>query len=117
MKFAVDAQLPRRLALWLAGRGQDAIHTLDLPGGNATSDSELTRFADADGRVVVTKDADFVNSFLLRGSPRKLLLISAGNLGNDALLALFATHWVLVESFLLAGSFVELSDRAVILHQ
>jgi predicted nuclease of predicted toxin-antitoxin system len=28
MKFLVDAQLPRRLAKWLAGQGCDALHTL-----------------------------------------------------------------------------------------
>ena len=31
---------------------------------------------------MVTKDADFVNSFLLFGRPAKLLLISAGNISN-----------------------------------
>jgi len=30
VKFLVDAQLPRRLALWLQQRGHDVIHTLDL---------------------------------------------------------------------------------------
>ena len=35
MKFLVDAQLPRRLCAVLAGRGHDAIHTLDLPDSNA----------------------------------------------------------------------------------
>jgi predicted nuclease of predicted toxin-antitoxin system len=31
MKFIVDAQLPRKLALWLQSQGFDALHTLDLP--------------------------------------------------------------------------------------
>ena len=30
MKFLGDAQLPRRLALWLQQRGHDVIHTLEL---------------------------------------------------------------------------------------
>jgi predicted nuclease of predicted toxin-antitoxin system len=38
MKFIVDAQLPRRLALELAHAGHDAIHTLSLDRGNRTSD-------------------------------------------------------------------------------
>ena len=38
MKFIVDAQLPRRLALRLTAAGQDAIHTLDLPKGNRTTE-------------------------------------------------------------------------------
>jgi predicted nuclease of predicted toxin-antitoxin system len=39
--------------------------------------------------VVVTKDSDFVNSFLLSRRPRKLLLVSTGNIGNAELEALF----------------------------
>jgi predicted nuclease of predicted toxin-antitoxin system len=30
VKFLVDAQLPRRLALWLQQRGHDVIHTLGV---------------------------------------------------------------------------------------
>ncbi len=37
MKFIVDAQLPRRLALELAAAGHDAVHTLDLAKDNRTS--------------------------------------------------------------------------------
>jgi predicted nuclease of predicted toxin-antitoxin system len=35
MRYLVDAQLPRRLALRLRDAGYDALHTLDLPDGNA----------------------------------------------------------------------------------
>jgi len=41
MRFLVDAQLPRRLSDWLNKQGHDAIHTLDLPRANRTSDDEL----------------------------------------------------------------------------
>jgi len=41
MKFLVDAQLPRRLVKRFREAGFDAIHTLDLPMGNRTSDAEI----------------------------------------------------------------------------
>lgn len=41
MKFLVDAQLPRRLVLRLREAGHDAVHTLDLPDGNQTSDAQV----------------------------------------------------------------------------
>lgn len=88
MKLLVDAQLPRRLAGWLAAAGHDAVHTLDLSDGNRTSDEQLNDVADRDGRVVVTKDADFVETHLLHGRPAKLLLISTGNITNQNLEAL-----------------------------
>ena len=67
------------------------MHTSELPNGNATSDSEINRVADADDRVVVTKDRDFRDSHLLRGTPRHLLVVTTGNITNDNLLALFST--------------------------
>ncbi|MCB1127210.1 MAG: DUF5615 family PIN-like protein [Verrucomicrobiae bacterium] len=44
MRFLVDAQLPRRLAVWLQERGHEAIHTLDLAQQNRTADSSLLAF-------------------------------------------------------------------------
>jgi predicted nuclease of predicted toxin-antitoxin system len=64
MKFIVDAQLPRRLAKFLQSLGYDAIHTLDLPQQNATPDSSINGISIAEERIVITKDADFVDSFL-----------------------------------------------------
>lgn len=85
MKFVVDAQLPGRLARQLTAAGHDAVHTLDLPKGNRTPDPDISSFAILEKRTVITKDQDFVTQFLLRGAPPKLLLVSTGNISNDAL--------------------------------
>jgi predicted nuclease of predicted toxin-antitoxin system len=82
MNFLVDAQLPRRMTGWLIAAGCDALHTLDLPDGNRTTDEQINDVADREQRVVVSKDADFVDGHLLRGRPAKLLLISTGNISN-----------------------------------
>jgi predicted nuclease of predicted toxin-antitoxin system len=88
MNFLVDAQLPRRMTAWLSAAGCDAVHTLDLPGGNRTPDEQINDVADREQRVVVTRDADFVDSHVLRGCPSKLLLVSTGNISNRDLEAL-----------------------------
>ena len=88
MKFLIDAQLPRRIASWLNGAGCDAIHTLELPDGNLTTDAQVIETADRDERAIVTKDSDFVDSHLLQGRPAKMLLISTGNITNRDLEAL-----------------------------
>lgn len=85
MKFLVDAQLPHRMTGWLTTAGHDAVHTLDLPDGNRTTDTAIITCADGEQRIVVTKDADFVNSHLLQGKPAKLLLVSTGNMSNREL--------------------------------
>jgi predicted nuclease of predicted toxin-antitoxin system len=79
MKFLIDAQLPRRLALRLHALGHDALHTLDLPLANRTPDDAINALSLLAHRIVITKDADFVNSFLLSRKPWKLLLIATGN--------------------------------------
>ena len=96
--------------------GLDALHTLDLPGGNRTKDSEMNALSLDEKRIVVTKDADFVQSFLLQGRPHKLLLVSTGNINNNDLLTLFEAKLTpMVESFETVD-FVELTREFLILH-
>jgi predicted nuclease of predicted toxin-antitoxin system len=116
MRFLVDAQLPRRVASWLGSHGHDAIHTLDLPTGNRTTDEAILDFADRYQRIVVTKDADFVDSFLLRHRPEKLLLISTGNITNTDLERLLTSNLTSIVVALETADYVELSRTAVIVH-
>ena len=90
MKFLIDAQLPQRMIDWLRIADCDAVHTRLLRAGNRTTDEQVMEVADREQRVVVTKDADFVNSHLLDGRPAKLLLVSTGNISNRELEALTA---------------------------
>jgi predicted nuclease of predicted toxin-antitoxin system len=91
VRFLVDAQLPARLATLLNKRGHEPIHTTSLPTGNRSTDQQICAIADAQDRIVVTKDADFRNSHLLSSSPRRLLIVTTGNSANDALLECLLT--------------------------
>jgi predicted nuclease of predicted toxin-antitoxin system len=88
MKFLIDAQLARRLVAHLRQAGPEAIHTLDLPDGNRTTDRTINELSIKEQYLVVTKDSDFVESFLLSREPWKLLLVSTGNISNARLEAL-----------------------------
>lgn len=116
MRFLIDAQLPRRLAYRLRDQGFDALHTLDLPAGNTTSDAALIALAQQEQRIIVTKDADFVNSFLLYRQPERLLLVSTGNIANIELEKLFVGHLSSMADAFTASEFVELSRSALIIH-
>ena len=116
MNFVIDAQLPRRLALHLRSAGHDAIHTLDLPGGNRTTDREILALADREDRVVVTKDADFVTSFVVAQQPRRLLLISTGNITNAALEALILPNLPAIIHALRTHDFVEVTRTVLVIH-
>jgi predicted nuclease of predicted toxin-antitoxin system len=117
MRFIVDAQLPRRLARWLAARGHDPLHTLDLARGNRTPDLAIIELACREDRIVLTKDADFVNSHLLLGRPPRLLLIATGNLGNLDLERLLARNIQALEIALEAHAFVELDLETLVVHE
>ena len=116
MKFLVDAQLPRRLARQLAAMGHDALHTLDLPAGNRTSDMDILEHAGRQGRIVVSKDSDFVTAHVLRGEPGKLLLISTGNIANDELEAIIIANVAAITNALEQYSFVELTRLSLLIH-
>lgn len=116
-RFLVDAQLPYRLVLALRQLGQDVVHTRELPNGNRTTDTEINLISLEQARVVVTKDADFVESFLLQGAPHKLLLISTGNIDNEGLLRLILASAAEISSLFETYSYLELSRETVVAHQ
>lgn len=116
MKFLIDAQLPRRLAHELTQAGFEATHTLDLPDGNRTTDQALINLSITQQAVLVTKDSDFVQSFLLRHEPQKLLLISTGNIGNDELITLFEDNITKLVDAFETFDFVELNRVNLICH-
>lgn len=66
--------------------------------------------------MVVTKDSDFVTSHLLHGSPKKLLLVSTGNISNNELLQLVKANLPAIEAVLCGHSFVELTRSALTIH-
>lgn len=96
--------------------GHDVIHTSQMPNGNRTTDTELLAAADAEERVVITKDRDFRNSHLLRQTPRQLLIVATGNISNDALLSLFDQHLDAVVAALQEVRFIELGPDSLVVH-
>lgn len=116
MKFLVDAQLPRRLAQRLREAGHDALHTLDLPLGNRTADTFISDLSAREHYVVVTKDSDFVNSFILNRRPYKLLLISTGNIRNAELEVLFLLNLEKMAEGFDSFDYIELNQRVLIFH-
>jgi predicted nuclease of predicted toxin-antitoxin system len=114
VKFLVDAQLPRKVAGWLVANGCDAVHTLDMPDGNRTTDQQVIATAEREFRIVVTKDADFVDSHLLQARPAKLLLISTGNISNQELEALMLPLLPILVREFQTQSFLELGRTGLV---
>jgi len=116
VKFLVDAQLPRKLALFLTECGHDAIHTLDLPRSNRTPDEVINEISLQEHRVVISKDSDFVDTFLLFDEPWKLLLVSTGNISNRDLNSLFKNNVDRIAGQFDQFDFIEINQSGLVFH-
>ena len=97
MKFIIDTQLPPRLAKFLAGKGFDAIHTTRFRNGHLLDDEAIRLIAKTEGRIIVSKDVDFFDRYLVKGAPPQVLLLRLGNMSNSDLLARFDAHLRLIQ--------------------
>lgn len=118
MKFVVDAQLPIRLKSWMISKGFDVVHAIDLPNKEFSTDREISSFADAEQRIVITKDSDFYKSHIIKQEPKRLFFITTGNINNNQLIALLELNMEVVSQRFLEGKIViELNNESVIVHQ
>jgi predicted nuclease of predicted toxin-antitoxin system len=87
MRFLLDAQLPRSLALRTAGTGHVAFHMTEcLP--NDASDSDVAFQANRLDAVLVSKDEDFVDLSIRGVLQTPFLWIRSGNMTTPRLWAL-----------------------------
>ena len=116
MKFIVDAQLPKSLSDLLNYRGFDSLHTLELQDKNSTSDKVITEIAIDQKRIVITKDNDFLESFLLNSKPEKLIVVRTGNIPNAVLLKIFDNNLELIKSMISRSNLIEITRNEIAEH-
>ena len=114
MKFIIDAQLPYQMALFIQRKGFDVIHTNDLPDRERTSDDYFRAISLQESRIVVTKDFDFVDSFMLKSIPEKLLLISTGNIKNKRLFYLLEQNLDKILDMFKSSNLIEMNNTSII---
>lgn len=117
MKFLVDAQLPRQLAVWLNYKGLDALHTLDLPYQNETEDDQIKAIAEKENRIVISKDRDFLDAHILKNEPQKLILVKTGNSSNEDLMKIFDINLPVILELITNNNLVEIGRQEIISHR
>ena len=78
MKLLFDANLSFRLVEQLNDLYPDSIHVRKI-ALEKSSDQDIWDYAHNNGYTVVTKDADFHEYTIVRGSPPKVIWIRRGN--------------------------------------
>ena len=92
MNFLVDAQLPPALARWITSQGHRATHVFDI-GLQTADDPLIWGRARRENTVIISKDEDFVDHWLLSAEPVQLVWIRKGNCSNRALLDWLEPLW------------------------
>ena len=97
MKFLCDVHISFKLVKALSDLGHEAIHVNAILDKWFTKDAEISKFADANDCILITKDADFRNAFYLNNTPKKLLKINFGNLPNTKMTELVLANMTFIE--------------------
>jgi predicted nuclease of predicted toxin-antitoxin system len=105
--------LPKALSELIKRKGFDSIHTKELPLKNLTPDAGIIIISKAEDRIVITKDSDFYNSFILKREPSKVVFVRVGNLKLSKLIDLFENNFESLISNLKVGSMGEVTYSGV----
>jgi predicted nuclease of predicted toxin-antitoxin system len=92
MKFLCDVHISYRLVKHLRTLGFTVIHVNEILNNWFTSDNMISKFADENDLIVITKDSDFRNSFYIKKSPKKLIKINLGNISNELLIQIITDN-------------------------
>ena len=105
MKFVRDVNIAIRIAKFLVTQGAETIHVNQLPKKWHTADAVIREIADAQDLIVISKDSDFRDSFLLRRTPKKLVHVCLGNAATEDIIDLLRRDWLLLKDYAVAETF------------
>jgi len=92
MKFLCDVHISIKLSKRIQELGFQAEHVNNILDKWNTKDEDICKYADQKGYILISKDQDFRNSYLLKRSPKKLIKINLGNISNAELIEIIEKH-------------------------
>jgi predicted nuclease of predicted toxin-antitoxin system len=98
MKFLCDVHISIRLSKSIEEMGFPSQHVNTILDKWLTKDEAIASYADENNLILITKDQDFRNSFLLHRVPKKLVKINLGNISNDELVEMFLMQLASLEA-------------------
>lgn len=93
------------------------MHTLELPNANDTIHNDILKYCKAENRVVITKDNDFLESFLINNNPQKLIIVRTGNIMNAELHELFNINFEYLYNSISENNLIEINKTEIIIHK
>lgn len=89
MKFLCDVHISIQFVKHLNNMGFECVHDDTILDKWFTTDGAIATCSDSKNFVLIAKDLDFKNSFLINKTPRRLIKINLGNISNTLLFELF----------------------------
>lgn len=97
MKFLCDVHIPYKLVKAINNVGYECIHINNILDKWFTKDKVISKYADENDFIIMSKDSDFRNNFFINNTPKKLLKINLGNISNEILINLISKNIDFIE--------------------
>ncbi|WP_162344344.1 DUF5615 family PIN-like protein [Cyclobacterium salsum] len=111
MRFRCDVHISFKLVNHLRSLAFEAIHVNQILDKWFTQDEAICHYADENDLIVLTKDIDFRNSFLVRNTPKELVRIKLGNLSNANLIMVMTEYLPTLQKLNSDGGFMMEIDQ------
>ncbi len=92
MKFLCDVHISIKILKFLNSKQYECIHVNSILNKWFTKDSDISNYSDQNDLILITKDADFRDSYFLKNTPKKLVKINLGNIPNSKLIEIIDTN-------------------------
>jgi len=106
MKFLCDVHISYKIVKYLRSLEFEAIHVNEVLDKWHTKDGDISTYADENDLIVLTKDTDFRNSFLISNTPKKLVKVNLGNLSTSILIDVISENLQAIQKLNSSGGFM-----------
>lgn len=116
MKMICDVHIAYKLVNFLISKGIEATHVNDILDSWFTIDSKIAKFVDDNDYTLISKDADFKESYLLRNTRQKLIKVNLGNISNKELIQIFENNLSTFQTYMDSGKcMIEINKDSIII--
>ena len=93
MQFLCDVHISFKIKRLLIDSGFSCSHINEILKGDITSDADIAEYCNEHNLILISKDQDFTDSYLISKKPRKFIKISLGNISTNHLIELLKTSF------------------------
>lgn len=111
MRFLCDVHVSFKLVKFLTSKNYECIHVNSILDKWFTKDEAIAKYSDQNDLILITKDADFRDSYYLNNTPKKLIKINLGNISNSDLILIIENNLSKIEKLNVTETFILEIDK------